>query len=75
MYWYIIIRANALISTRQEHNGHSHQNPSFIGAVLNLKAEAARVYLPPDANCFMSTMAHCLRSRVRPLPFAASGRR
>lgn len=27
---------------RQEHNGFSHQNPSFIGAVLNLKAEAAR---------------------------------
>lgn len=35
--------------TRQEHNGFSHQNPSFIGAVLNLKPDAARVYLPPDA--------------------------
>ena len=35
--------------TRQEHNGFSHQNPSFIGAVLNLKPTAARVYLPPDA--------------------------
>jgi xylulose-5-phosphate/fructose-6-phosphate phosphoketolase len=35
--------------TRQEHNGFSHQNPSFIGAVLNLKPSAARVYLPPDA--------------------------
>ena len=49
--------------TRQEHNGFSHQNPGFIGAVLNLKPEAARVYLPPDANCFLSTMAHCLRSK------------
>lgn len=29
--------------TRQEHNGFSHQNPSFIGAVLNIKPEAARV--------------------------------
>ncbi|KAK3320224.1 XFP N-terminal domain-containing protein [Cercophora scortea] len=48
---------------RQEHNGFSHQNPSFIGAVLNLKAEAARVYLPPDANCFLSTVDHCLRSK------------
>ncbi|KAM0436590.1 hypothetical protein ACHAPT_002298 [Fusarium lateritium] len=48
---------------RQEHNGFSHQNPSFIGAVLNLKAEAARVYLPPDANCFLSTIHHCLRSK------------
>lgn len=48
---------------RQEHNGFSHQNPSFIGAVLNLKAEAARVYLPPDANCFLSTVSHCLSSK------------
>ncbi|KAI0787950.1 phosphoketolase [Fomes fomentarius] len=49
--------------TRQEHNGFSHQNPSFIGAVLNLKPTSARVYLPPDANCFLSTMAHCLRAK------------
>lgn len=49
--------------TRQEHNGFSHQNPSFIGAVLNLKPTAARVYFPPDANCFLSTMAHCLQSK------------
>ncbi|KAI8252314.1 putative phosphoketolase [Colletotrichum sp. SAR11_239] len=48
---------------RQEHNGFSHQNPSFIGAVLNLKAEAARVYLPPDANCLLSTVHHCLQSK------------
>lgn len=48
--------------TRQEHNGYSHQNPSFIGAVLNLKPTAARVYLPPDANTFLSTIAHCFKS-------------
>ena len=47
----------------REHNGFSHQNPSFIGAVLNLKPQSARVYLPPDANCFLSTMAHCLRAK------------
>ncbi|CAG8972624.1 hypothetical protein HYALB_00005393 [Hymenoscyphus albidus] len=49
--------------TRQEHNGFSHQNPSFIGAVLNLKPSAARVYLPPDANTFLSTISHCLQSK------------
>ncbi|KAL1744164.1 XFP N-terminal domain-containing protein [Schizophyllum fasciatum] len=48
---------------RQEHNGFSHQNPSFIGAVLNLKPKLARVYLPPDANCFLSTVAHCVRAK------------
>jgi xylulose-5-phosphate/fructose-6-phosphate phosphoketolase len=40
--------------TRQEHNGFSHQNPSFIGAVLNLKPSAARVYLPPDVVSLVS---------------------
>ncbi|KAK2757209.1 hypothetical protein FQN54_004723 [Arachnomyces sp. PD_36] len=49
--------------TRQEHNGFSHQNPSFIGAVLNLKPADARVYLPPDANTFLSTLDHCLGSK------------
>ncbi|TFK49509.1 D-xylulose 5-phosphate/D-fructose 6-phosphate phosphoketolase [Heliocybe sulcata] len=48
---------------RQEHNGFSHQNPSFIGAILNLKPTFSRVYLPPDANCMLSTMAHCFRAR------------
>jgi len=46
--------------TRQEHNGFSHQNPSFIGAVLNLKASAARVYFPPDAVSFPSQPHHSL---------------
>lgn len=31
--------------------------------MLNLKPSAARVYLPPDANTFLSTLAHCLRSK------------
>jgi xylulose-5-phosphate/fructose-6-phosphate phosphoketolase len=49
--------------TRQEHNGLSHQNPGFIGSVLALKSSIARVYLPPDPNSFLSTLAHCLRSK------------
>jgi xylulose-5-phosphate/fructose-6-phosphate phosphoketolase len=48
---------------RQEHNGFSHQNPGFIGAILALKPNFARVYFPPDANCFLSTVAHCLRAK------------
>lgn len=47
---------------RQEHNGFSHQNPGFINSVLDQQAEFARVYLPPDANCLISTMDHCFRS-------------
>ncbi len=48
---------------RQEHNGFSHQSPGFINAVLNKKAQVARIYLPPDANCLISTVDHCLRSK------------
>ncbi len=48
---------------RQDHNGFSHQDPGFIDHVINKKAEIVRVYLPPDANCLLSVMDHCLRSR------------
>src|SRR5262249_2830931 len=48
---------------RQDHNGFSHQDPGFIDYVANKKAEIARVYLPPDANCLLSVTDHCLRSR------------
>jgi xylulose-5-phosphate/fructose-6-phosphate phosphoketolase len=48
---------------RQDHNGYTHQDPGFIDLVMNKKAEIVRVYLPPDANCLLSVMDHCLRSR------------
>lgn len=47
---------------RQEHNGFSHQNPGLINSLLNKKGETVRIYLPPDANCLISTMDHCFRS-------------
>jgi xylulose-5-phosphate/fructose-6-phosphate phosphoketolase len=48
---------------RQDHNGFTHQDPGFIDVVMNKKAEVVRVYFPPDANCLLSVMDHCLRSR------------
>ena len=48
---------------RQDHNGFSHQDPGFIDHVVNKKADVVRVYLPPDANCLLSVMDHCLRSQ------------
>nr|WP_235815541.1 phosphoketolase family protein [Cypionkella psychrotolerans] len=48
---------------RQDHNGYTHQDPGFIDVVMNKKAEIVRIYLPPDANCLLSIMDHCLRSR------------
>ncbi len=48
---------------RQDHNGYSHQGPGFIDAVINKKSQVTRIYLPPDANCLLAVMDHCLRSR------------
>jgi xylulose-5-phosphate/fructose-6-phosphate phosphoketolase len=48
---------------QQAHNGFTHQDPGFIDHVVNKKAKIVRVYLPPDANCLLSVMDHCLRSR------------
>jgi xylulose-5-phosphate/fructose-6-phosphate phosphoketolase len=61
-----IASLNYLLSShvwRQDHNGFTHQDPGFIDHVVNKKAEIVRVYLPPDANCLLSTVDHCLRSR------------
>jgi xylulose-5-phosphate/fructose-6-phosphate phosphoketolase len=49
-------------SWRQDHNGYSHQGPGFIDTVVNKKSSVIRIYLPPDANCLLSVMDHCLRS-------------
>jgi len=48
---------------QQDHNGFTHQDPGFIDHVINKKADIVRVYLPPDANCLLSVMDHCLRSQ------------
>ena len=48
---------------RQDHNGFTHQDPGFIDHVVNKKASIVRVYLPPDANCLLSVLDHCLRSQ------------
>ncbi len=48
---------------RQDHNGYTHQVPSFINNITNKKGSVARIYLPPDANCLLSVTDHCLRSR------------
>jgi xylulose-5-phosphate/fructose-6-phosphate phosphoketolase len=61
-----IASLNYLLSShvwRQDHNGFTHQDPGFIDHVVNKKSEIVRVYLPPDANCLLSVMDHCLRSR------------
>jgi xylulose-5-phosphate/fructose-6-phosphate phosphoketolase len=61
-----IASLNYLLSShvwQQDHNGFTHQDPGFLDHVINKKADIVRVYLPPDANCLLSVVDHCLRSR------------
>ena len=48
---------------QQDHNGFTHQDPGFMDHIANKKADVVRLYLPPDANCLLSTFDHCVRSR------------
>ena len=48
---------------RQDHNGFTHQDPGFVDVVMNKKSAVVRIYFPPDANCLLSVVDHCLRSR------------
>ena len=48
---------------RNDHNGFSHQAPGFVDNALQRRSEVIRIYYPPDANCLLSVVDHCLRSR------------
>ncbi|WP_255354628.1 phosphoketolase [Novosphingobium sp. Fuku2-ISO-50] len=48
---------------QQDHNGYTHQDPGFLDHVLSKKAGIARAFLPPDSNCLLAVVDHCLRSR------------
>ncbi len=48
---------------QQDHNGFTHQDPGFLDHIANKKADVVRMYLPPDANCLLSTFDHCIKSR------------
>ena len=61
-----IASLNLLLSSnvwQQDHNGFTHQDPGFMDHIANKKADVVRLYLPPDANCLLSTFDHCVRSR------------
>ena len=49
------------VGWRQDHNGYSHQMPGFINSMLNRREDTAGVYLPPDSNTLLATMAECLQ--------------
>ena len=48
----------------QDHNGYSHQGPTFINTLLTKKSAQIGVFLPPDANCLLDVTASCLRTEA-----------
>jgi xylulose-5-phosphate/fructose-6-phosphate phosphoketolase len=61
-----IASLNVLLTStcwRNDHNGFSHQGPGFIDTLVSKQGEVVRVYLPPDANCLLSTAEHCFASK------------
>ncbi|NJP03934.1 hypothetical protein HC823_01550, partial [Candidatus Gracilibacteria bacterium] len=50
---------------RQDHNGFSHQNPSFISSMTEKDGSLIHSYFPPDANCMLVTMEEVFSSRNR----------
>ena len=56
----IILTSNAW---QQDHNGYTHQDTGFLDHINNKKPDIVRIYLPPDANCLLSCVDHCLKTK------------
>ena len=51
------------VGWRQDHNGYSHQNPSFVSNVLQKHGEFCQIYYPPDANSMIVALEEALKRR------------
>jgi len=49
------------VGWRQEHNGYSHQNPSFVSNVLEKHGKFCSAYFPADANSLNVIIEDCLK--------------
>ncbi len=60
-----IAPVNIILSSlleRQDHNGFSHQNPSFIAGLLNHSSDIVNMYFPADKNLMLESMELSLTS-------------
>lgn len=48
---------------RQEHNGYSHQNPSFMSSLLEKHNDFIKVYFPADDNSMLAVMDETMSSK------------
>ncbi len=47
---------------RQEHNGYSHQNPSFVSGMLEKHNDFIKAYFPVDDNSMLAVMEEAMAS-------------
>ncbi len=50
------------VGWRQDHNGFSHQNPSFVSNLLQKHSDFAQIYYPADANSMLVALEETLES-------------
>ncbi|HZL08228.1 MAG TPA: phosphoketolase [Candidatus Dormibacteraeota bacterium] len=48
---------------RQEHNGYSHQNPSFVSGMLEKHNDFIKAYYPVDDNSMLAIMEETMSSK------------
>jgi xylulose-5-phosphate/fructose-6-phosphate phosphoketolase len=48
---------------RQEHNGYSHQNPSFVSGMLEKHNDFIKAYYPVDDNSMLAVMEETMSSK------------
>ncbi|HET7673107.1 MAG TPA: phosphoketolase [Candidatus Saccharimonadales bacterium] len=48
---------------RQEHNGYSHQNPSFVSGMLEKHNDFIKAYYPVDDNSMLAVMEEVMSSK------------
>lgn len=49
------------VGWRQDHNGYSHQNPSFVSNILEKHGEFCQIYYPSDANSFLVALEEAFK--------------
>lgn len=62
------------VGWRQDHNGYSHQNPSFVSNVLLKHGEFSQVYYPADANSLLAAYEEVFK-KTNSIAVIVSGKR
>lgn len=51
------------VGWRQDHNGYSHQNPSFVSNVLQKHGKFCQIYYPADANSLLVAFEETMKKK------------